>query len=160
MGTRAAARTRNSSPKGFTGWHMTGTLVAFFAVVIGVNVYMATNAVGTFGGVVVENSYVASQHFNRWLEADKAQAALGWKVAAVRRPDGYVAVTAEGPAAGALLSGEARHPLGRMPDRQLAFNPDGKGGYLSRTPLDAGRWTLRLQLTSGTDTWRGEMPVS
>jgi nitrogen fixation protein FixH len=39
-------------------------LVAFFAVVIAVNLLMARLAISTFGGVVVENSYVASQHFN------------------------------------------------------------------------------------------------
>src|SRR3546814_8818871 len=51
----------------FTGWHMTAILIAFFAAVIAVNMLMATVAVRSFGGTVVENSYVASQKFNGWL---------------------------------------------------------------------------------------------
>lgn len=50
-------------PGPFNGRHMTAILVAFFAVVIAVNVLMARFIICTFGGVVVENSYVASQHF-------------------------------------------------------------------------------------------------
>ena len=45
----------------FTGWHMTAILVGFFAIVISVNLFMARAAIGSFGGVVVDNSYVASQ---------------------------------------------------------------------------------------------------
>ena len=51
----------------FTGRHITMILVAFFGVVIAVNLVMAHYASSTFGGVVVENSYVASQEYNQWL---------------------------------------------------------------------------------------------
>ena len=50
-----------------TGRHVAAIFVAFFAVVIAVNVLMASYAVGGFGGTVVDNSYVASQRFNGWL---------------------------------------------------------------------------------------------
>ena len=49
----------------FTGWHFTAIITAFFGVVIAVNLTMAVFATRTFGGVVVENSYVASQTFDR-----------------------------------------------------------------------------------------------
>jgi len=61
----------------FTGRKMAAIMVAFFAVVIIVNVYMAREASSTFGGVVVENSYVASQQYNRWLDEASAENALG-----------------------------------------------------------------------------------
>lgn len=143
----------------FTGWHMALILIAFFAVVIGVNLFMARNAIGTFGGVVVDNSYVASQNFNRWLDAEKVQGQLGWTVAASRRDDGRIAVQADGPRAAATLAGEARHPLGREPDQALQFTHTGGGLYVSRDPLPAGRWTLRLTLAEGETTWRGEIPL-
>src|SRR3546814_10033574 len=63
----------------FTGWHMTAILIAFFAAVIAVNMLMATVAVRSFGGTVVENSYVASQKFNGWLAQARAQRRLGWR---------------------------------------------------------------------------------
>lgn len=149
------------APSGFrfTGWHMTAILISFFAVVVGVNLYMARNAVSTFGGKVVENSYVASQQFNGWLAADRAQAALGWTVAATRMADGRVEVASSGPGAGAVLAGEARHPLGHLPDQALQFMANGKGGFVSRQVLANGRWTLRLQLAEGDTIWRGELPL-
>jgi len=64
----------------FTGWHMTGIVVALFGVVIAVNVLMASYAIGTFGGTVVDNSYVASQRFNSWLAEARTQRDLGWNV--------------------------------------------------------------------------------
>lgn len=64
----------------FTGWHMTGIVVAMFGLVIAVNVLMASYAIGTFGGTVVDNSYVASQRFNDWLAEARAQRALKWNV--------------------------------------------------------------------------------
>ena len=63
----------------FTGWHMTAIMIAFFGVIITVNMTMAVFATRTFGGKVVENSYVASQQFNEWLAAARAQEKLGWK---------------------------------------------------------------------------------
>jgi len=60
--------------KRFTGWHMTGILLGFFGIIVAVNFTMATLATRTFGGVVVQNSYVASQRYNEWLKAARAQA--------------------------------------------------------------------------------------
>ncbi|WP_192249408.1 FixH family protein [Mesorhizobium silamurunense] len=71
-----SAETRK--PREFTGRHMLISIVAFFAVVIGVNVTMATLAGRSWTGLVVENTYVASQQFNEEARKGRAQAALGW----------------------------------------------------------------------------------
>lgn len=144
----------------FTGRHIAGILVAFFAVVIGVNMTMATLASGTFGGVVVDNSYVASQHFNRWLDEAAKERAIGWQAALARAPDGRVAVTLSGGSDIALrLAATARHPLGRMPDRELSFAPQGQGRFVSSQPLPAGRWRLRLSAAGHAATWRTEQEL-
>ncbi|TIV56739.1 MAG: cytochrome oxidase, partial [Mesorhizobium sp.] len=65
-------------PREFTGKHMLVSILAFFAVVIGVNVTMATLALKSWTGLVVENTYVASQQFNEEAKKGRAQAALGW----------------------------------------------------------------------------------
>ena len=57
---------------------MLSIMLAFFGVIIAVNVVMATLASTSWTGLVVENSYVASQEFNRKAEESRAQAALGW----------------------------------------------------------------------------------
>lgn len=58
---------------------MFGGFVAAFGVIIAVNLTLAFQAVRTFPGLEVKNSYVASQSF----DADRdAQEALGWVVSA------------------------------------------------------------------------------
>jgi len=140
----------------FTGWHMTGILVGFFGVVMAVNFTMASFASSTFGGIVVENSYVASQEFNGWLDEAEAEKALGWEAVTAWRPDGRLAVTVTGAPEGLKVIAIARHPLGRLPDQHLAFAPLGNGRYLSDKELPAGRWTLRLELSDGSHRWRRE----
>lgn len=141
--------------KPFTGRHMAAIMVAFFGVVIAVNVLMANLAVGTFGGIVVENSYVASQHFNRWLDEAGAEEKLGWHAAITHAPDGRVAVQLHGVPAGATVSGEAWHPLGQAPDHVLRFRPAG-AGFISDAAIPAGRWRVRIEVRAGGRRWREE----
>lgn len=61
-----------------TGRHVLGFTVSAFAVIIAVNLTLAYQAVRTFPGLEVKNSYVASQGFNA---RKAAQEALGWSVA-------------------------------------------------------------------------------
>lgn len=144
----------------FTGRHIAAILVAFFAVVIGVNLFMARSAISTFGGVVVENSYVASQHYNKWLDEAAREKQLGWQAKAARGSDGRVTVTLGGaPEGGVTLSGAARHPLGRAADQPLRFHRLADGTWQSDVALPAGRWTLRLEATSGQHRWRTEQTL-
>ena len=131
----------------FTGWHMTAILVAFFAVVIAVNMLMATIAVRSFGGTVVENSYVASQKFNGWLAEARAQQKLGWRdegtLDAARHVRMKLNVT------GADMSALAQHPLGRAADIALRFHEIEPGLYRSDRVLPAGRWQVRFDVRHG-----------
>lgn len=139
----------------FTGWHMLATLVLFFGTVIAVNVTMATLATRTFGGVVVENSYVASQEFNGWLKEARDQARLGWTARALTKDQrAEVELTrstrdSSEPLNGARVTATARHPLGRMPDVDLIFDQIGPGRYIAHAPLPAGRWRLHLSVVIG-----------
>lgn len=143
----------------FTGRHMTAILVAFFGVVIAVNFTMARFATSTFGGKVVENSYVASQEFNGWLEQAEVQRALGWEAVTTWRPDNRLAVQLWGVPEGATVSATARHPLGRMADQQVEFASNGAGRFLSKDALPAGRWILRLEVTAEGQIWRREEEI-
>ena len=61
--------------KQFTGRHMLLIMLSFFGVVVGVNMFMVYSANKSWTGLVVKNSYVASQNFNELtarLEASKA----------------------------------------------------------------------------------------
>jgi len=141
----------NSLPaRRFTGWHMTAILIAFFAVVIAVNLLMATVAVGSFGGTVVENSYVASQRFNGWLAAAREQGRLGWKDDVATDHARHVVLTlgddAGAPVRFGAVKALARHPLGRAADITLAFRETAPGHYVSEAALPPGRWHVRLSI--------------
>ncbi|MET1756143.1 FixH family protein [Novosphingobium sp. RD2P27] len=146
--------------RAFTGRHIATIMVGFFGVVITVNVMMARMANSTFGGVVVENSYVASQHYNRWLDEAAAEEALGWTAEMARRADGHVALELKGPAATPqAVFAVARHPLGQLPERVLHFDPAAPESFVSAEELPAGRWRLRLEVRSDGKLWRSEGDV-
>jgi nitrogen fixation protein FixH len=142
--------------RAFTGRHMAAILIAFFGVIIAVNVVNARYASATFGGEVVENSYVASQRFNRWLDEAKIEKSLGWDEVTTWRPDGRLVVALEGVPEGAAVEALARHPLGRMPDRSLTFDRIAAGRYLSREALPEGRWDVRVTVAAQGHLWRRE----
>ena len=134
----------------FTGYHATAIIAAFFAVVITVNFVMARYAIATFGGTVVDNSYVASQKFNGWLEEARREKVLGWKVEQPVREGGYLSIRAQDalgqPLAGAAVTMVAEHPLGRLADRRIVFEEGAPGAYISKDELPAGRWRLRMDI--------------
>jgi nitrogen fixation protein FixH len=135
--------------RSFTGRHMLFAMLAFFGVIIAVNFTMAWFASRTFGGTVVDNSYVASQNFNSWLQASRDQQKLGWHPAlslnASRHP--VLAVRIDGAAQpGFTATGTAHHPLGRAPDVVLVFDKGADGELISRSALPPGRWYARITL--------------
>src|SRR5690606_28254677 len=116
----------------FTGRHMLAILIAFFGTVIAVNMVMAVLATRTFGGLVVENSYVATRQFNGWLEQARAQRALGWDTDVSRDDGRRIVVTlahAARPMTGATVAAVARHPVGREEDVAIAFRETTAGAY-------------------------------
>lgn len=149
---RAAPRARRP----FTGWHMTIILVAFFVVVMSVNIFMAVSAISTFGGTVVDNSYVASQKFNGWLDAARRQQQMGWRRAIALDDARHVRVTltdqAGQPVSVGIITGRAIHPLGRAPEVKLTFQSVGHGVYRAQQALPAGRWQVRVTLAGHGET--------
>ncbi len=135
----------------FTGWHMTAIMLLFFGVIITVNMTMAVFATTTFGGKVVENSYVASQKYNDWLAAARTQQRLGWTHEAGL--DGQRHVAIELSVSHAQVAAVARHPVGREAEIALPFAGEN-GRYRSTEPLPAGRWIVHLTVTSGAEQAR------
>lgn len=132
----------------FTGRHIAVILVAFFGIVMAVNFTMAFLASSTFGGLVVKNSYVASQKFNDWIQQARDEDALGWALEAERLPDGYLKLhlsSAEGPLVGAVVMAVARHPVGRAEDVTLEFRALEDGSYTSINALPEGRWLVHVR---------------
>lgn len=150
MAQQAGSRRR------LTGKHVALIFVSFFGVVIAVNLLMARLATSTFGGVVVENSYVASQHFNRWLDEAERENALGWKASIHRDAAGHATIALVDslgqPLKGAKVAVNAVHPLGRQPDHELSVQEVAPGIFSA--PLVAGRWRLRVTAEAEGHVWR------
>ena len=130
-----------------TGRHVFIGMVAAFGVIIAVNVTMAYMAIGTFPGLEVKNSYVASQKF----EAQRAaQEALGWQASA--QVEGgiltLVLTDADGtPVQTEHLTAMVGRPTIARDDLDLAFASEN--GVLS-APVDLapGAWILKLSAES------------
>lgn len=132
----------------FTGWHMTRIILAFFGVVIAVNLIMATFAVKTFGGTVVDDSYVAGQKFNDWLSKARLQKSRGWDAQISRMSTGQVRVVLhvpEGFSSNLQVTGSATHPLERATRQRLIFRREGNA-FVTTLPLPAGRWVTRVEV--------------
>ena len=128
----------------FTGWHALAIFGGAFAVIIGVNVVLAVQAVRTFPGLEVANSYVASQTFD---ERRKAQEALGWTVDA--RTEGDQVILAITDRAGKPVQvGRLEAILGRATevkdDRTPEFVFDGTA-YVATEALGGGNWNIRMK---------------
>lgn len=137
-----------------TGGKVLAIFIAFFGVVIGTNLFMATQAVRTFPGLEVSSSYADSQDFN--IRRD-AQEALGWTATVsvdaeagiltlglVDR-DGALVVPAEFQA---LLT----RPTNQTEDQLLDLTA-GTVAYTAPVDISPGRWRLRLTAIAqdGTD---------
>ena len=61
-----------------TGRHVLIGLIAFFGIVIGVNIVFVTSAVRSFPGEATKKSYVQGINYNDTLEQKEKQKALGW----------------------------------------------------------------------------------
>jgi len=140
----------------FTGRHAALVLGGGFAINIAVNLTMATLATRSHPGLVVQNSYVASQQFNGWLEAGKAQKALGWTVDA-EADGGRLILDATG-ALGAPLEGlkavaTVSHPLGRDAPLTVTLAEEAPGRYAAPHGLTPGQWLVEVRLTRGGDSF-------
>lgn len=147
-----------SKSRTFTGRHMAAVMICFFGVIVAVNFTMATLASRSFGGQVVDNSYVASQKFNTWLDEAEKEKALGWTAQASRRSDNRIAVAFAG-ARDATITAIARHPLGLEKSQDFTFERGADGIYVSHQVLAPGRWTLRIEVAAATDRFRTEQDV-
>ena len=140
----------------FTGKHMAAVFIAGFGIVIAVNLFMAWQAGGGFHGTVVDNSYVASQKYNGWLDKAEASRALGWQAMPVRRKDGRVVLETLAVPANATIIAEAERPLGDREAVRLAFAPESANSWVSDKPLGPGRWQIRMAIRAPGQEWAGE----
>ncbi len=136
-----------------TGRHVLGITVASFGLIIGVNLLMAYQAITTFPGLEVQNSYVASQ---TWDAERAAQNALNWRLVPVYDPLAQTLTLAftdtdnlpiEVSGLNVLLGRPTEARDDRRPDfvRQV-------GVYVAQADLRPGKWMLHVEAVAKDGT--------
>lgn len=142
-----------ATEKQFTGKHMLMSIIAFFAVIFGVNFTMAFLANSTWSGLVVANGYVASQSFDKDLARQRAQEALGWTVA-LSHADGRIRITfadaGKAKIEGLSITGKLERPVTDKEDQVLTFSSMGSGVYTAPAVLSPGVWDVEIDAKGGT----------
>ncbi len=133
-----------AKPRELTGRHVLAITVGAFSVVIAVNITLAYQAIATFPGLEVKNSYVASQTF----DSDRtAQLGLGWTLAVIYEP-GQLRLTfrdAAGlPAPVQGLDVLVGRPTEARDDTRPGFTETG-GSFAAPLDLHPGKWMLHVQ---------------
>ena len=125
-----------------TGTHVLIGFVSAFGLIIAVNFYMAYNAVSTFPGLEVKNTYIASQEFDAKKEA---QLALGWTISADHQ-DGELILSItdqNGPVEVQSLSATLGRATTVADDMTPDFTFNGSA-YVAPVDLRDGNWNIRM----------------
>lgn len=144
----------------FTGRHMLAIMVAFFGVIITVNITMAFLATSTWSGFVVRNSHIAGLEFNDKAAAAQAQAALGW-TSQPSVADGQISFTvhdADGKQV-VLADGTAtfRRPVSDTEDTVATLLPGPGGSLVAPVELRDGSWIVEFNVSTASGTPWHEM---
>lgn len=145
---------RGERGREFTGRHMLAIMVAFFSVIIAVNLTMAYFARSSWTGAIVENTYVASQQFNRKAAEGRAQAALGWK-GDLAIADGKVSYRLTDRTGDLVTARQAtasfRRPSHAGEDQQVALIRQPDGRLSAPVELRDGSWIVEIDTEAGLE---------
>ncbi|WP_113448534.1 FixH family protein [Rhizobium cremeum] len=132
----------------FTGWHMFAILVAFFGTIITVNMTMAYYASSTWSGLVVQNTYIASQEFNGKAAAIRDMLATGIK-SKLEVKAGRIAYTLTLPGDQPVIADEVtahfKRPVGEKQDFTVTLVPAGNGLYVADHEVAHGHWIVEMK---------------
>ncbi|TCU24417.1 nitrogen fixation protein FixH [Rhizobium azibense] len=133
--------------KGFTGRHMLFIMLVFFGIIISVNMTMAWYASSSWSGLVVENTYVASQEFNKKAQAMQAMAKSGVSgefalqdgliVYRLRNRDGS-------PATADAVTAHFKRPVGDHEDFVIRLSKNRDGHFETRHRVLSGDWIVEI----------------
>ena len=141
------------SVRPLTGWHVLAMFVAFFSVVIAVNIGLAWKAISTFPGLEVEDSYVASQSFDADMAAQKA---LHWVMKPVYDATAHRMELSFVDASGVLVTLKSLDVLiGRTTETTQDQRPgfaQMNGVYRASVDLAFGKWMMAVDAVAADGT--------
>ncbi|EPF79227.1 hypothetical protein L271_01736 [Brucella abortus 01-0065] len=145
----------NSKTSGtFTGWHMLGIMFMFFGVIIAVNLLMAYNAIHSWSGLVVQNTYVASQEFNDKAKTGKEQAALNWQSKPAYENGVFTWKLADHNGKAVAMTGgtvDFKRPVGDAHDTKVTLTVREPGILTAPLELGEGAWIMEVNADAGLE---------
>lgn len=141
-----------------TGRHVLAWLGGFFLVMFAANGALIYFALHTLHGEGLENSYDASQAFNKRIAAARAQDERGWKADVLTRAEGAgERVMVEfhdrngAPISDLAVTARFQHPFDAAQDRNATLVSDGDNYEGVAAPIGHGRWTLIIEASRGAE---------
>jgi nitrogen fixation protein FixH len=140
-----------------SGRSVLAILVAFFGVIVAVNVVFIVDAVTTFRGEDEQLPYLQGIEFNHTLQRRAEQAGLGWNATLSARRDASGRVRVQvgmrdrsgQPLEHLMLVTELRHPTDSAHDRKVVLTEMGNGTYEgSFADVSPGAWDVLIELAS------------
>lgn len=128
-----------------TGRKVLIVMVLAFGLIIAVNLTLAFQAVRTFPGVEVDNSYIASQTFDRDRDI---QVSLGWDVSAHVDKTGHLVLNITDKDGKPVRVASLEGTFGRATSVAQDQTPDFEftdGAYRARVTYAPGNWNLRFK---------------
>ncbi len=147
----------NDSGWRLTGWHILGAMVAFFSIIIAVNVVFLYFAVTTFSGIETEDAYRKGISYNERLAEARQLEKLGWQGKLAATADRKIELTllSEGgtPIRGIEIEARVGRPSTDKFDADLKFVAQGEGRYVAdAASLAAGNWIVTLQASDSVNS--------
>lgn len=146
----------------FTGWHMLACMIAFFGVIIVVNFTMATFASKSWTGLVVKNSYVASQKFNDELARAEKQHARGWR-SEVAYENGELSFALFDKSGAAINPDKVIASVGRpafeQQDQIVELEASNASGFFTSLQLGEGTWAVKIEAGAEGIAYRRDLRV-
>lgn len=131
----------------FTGWHMLTIMVLFFGTIVSVNVTMAYFATSSWSGLLVKNTYVASQKFDDDVALNREMLERGWvsDLTIDGRSISYSLVDAAGqPVLADTVTASIYRPVGVLEDQSVTLAQGGEGSYSAALAVEPGQWIARI----------------
>lgn len=132
----------STNEKKFTGYHMLAVMVLFFGTIITVNLTLAYFAANSWTGLIVKNTYIASQVFDDERQVREQQQALGWQLQTnyqngifelnLSDVNGFAVETDR-------VDVELGRPVHETDDTALTLTENGNA-YMANIDLGAGVW--------------------
>ncbi len=142
------------APRPLTGRMVLVMLIAFFGIVIGVNLVMMRLAIQTLPGTEVDSAYGASLAYEKEIATAREQAERNWKVDAHVERSGQGSATLQveardstgRPVTGLTFEGRFERPTDRRADLPVTLTEVGIGIYRGNAPdIAPGQWDLVLE---------------